>query len=152
MMDADMNLVGIGRKRTLRAVLAAACLAAAILVAPRPAVATDLDELRQRAQFIADQVSAREHDLERLNAKHSSLSAQIADASSQIGLMELELHRAEQAQDAAMQDYIDRAVEAYMDGSTTHLALLLSSQDLNQLFTIAEATVASAAEDADALD
>lgn len=147
-----MNMVGIGRKRTLRAVLAAACFAAALLTAPGPAVATDLEQLRQRAQFIADQVSAREHDLERLNAKHSSLSAQIADASSQIGLMELELHRAEQDRAAAMQDYIDRAVEAYMDGSTTHLALLLSSKDLNQLFTIAEATVASAAEDADALD
>lgn len=151
MMYADMMKVGIGRKRTLRALLAAASLAAATLAAPGPAVATDLDELRQRAQFIADQVSAREHDLERLNRRHSSLSGRIEDASSQIGLMELELHRAEQARVRAMQDYIDRAVEAYMDGSTTHLALLLSSQDLNQLFTIAEATVASAAEDADAL-
>lgn len=146
-----MMKVGIGRKRTLRAVAAAACLAAAVLAAPGPAVATDLDELRQRAQFIADQVSAREHDLERLNRRHSSLSDEIDAASSQIGLMELELHRAEQAHTAAMEDYVERAIEAYMDGSTTHLALLLSSKDLNQLFTIAEATMASAEEDGEAL-
>jgi len=152
MIDADIMKVEIGRKRTLRALTAGACLAATMVAAPGPAGAADLDELRSRAQLIADQVSAREHDLDRLNQRHQALTDQIEETSSQIGLMELELHRAEQAHDKAMGDYIERAVEAYMDGSTTHLALMLSSQDLTQLFTIAEATMASAESDAEALD
>ena len=144
--------MGIVRKRTLRATGAALALAVAALAAPGPAVATDLESLRARAQLIADQVSAREHDLERLEGKRSLLADQIAQASSDIGLLELELHRAEQAHARATQEYIDRAVEAYMDGSTTHLALLLSAKDMNQLFTIAEATAASAKQDADSVD
>ena len=143
--------MGTGPRRTLRAVLAALALVGAGLSAPRAATASDLDELRQRAQLVADQVSAHEHDLSRLDLERASLVAEIDRASSEIGLLELELHRAEAAHHQAMQDYVDRAVEAYMDGSTTHLALLLSSKDMNQLFTIAEATVASAEEDAVAL-
>jgi hypothetical protein len=121
------------------------------MAAQAPAGAADLASLRARAQLIADQVSAREHDLERLESKHALLTQQITQASSEIGVLELELHRAEAAHAEAIQEYIDRAVEAYMDGSTTHLALLLSAKDMNQLFTIAEATVASAEQDADSV-
>ena len=140
------------RKRTLQTALAAALLGIAALAAQPPAGAADLDSLRARAQLIADQVSAREHDLERLETRHALLTQQITEASSEIGVLELELHRAEAAHAEAAQEYIDRAVEAYMDGSTTHLALLLSAKDMNQLFTIAEATAASAQEDAASVD
>lgn len=140
--------MGIPARRTLPASVVALILAAALIGAQAPATATDLDSLRARAQLIADQVSAREHDLERLERRHASLTEQIVEASSEIGVLELELHRAEAAHVRATQEYIDRAVEAYMDGSTTHLALLLSAKDMNQLFTIAEATVASAQKDA----
>ena len=152
MMDADEMNVGIVRNRTLRASLAALALVGAALAAPGPATAADLETLRDRAQFVADQVTAREHDLQRLTQRHSKLSDEIESASRDIGILELELHRAEAAHQRAMDDYVARAVEAYMDGSTTHLALLLSSKDMNQLFTIAEATVASAQEDATALN
>lgn len=152
MMDADEMDVEITRKRTLSAVVVTLGLLGAALGAPGPATAADLESLRDKAQFVADQVSAREHDLARLGQRHARLTEQIDAASSEIGVLELQLHRAEAAHDRAMEDYVDRAVEAYMDGSTTHLALLLSSKDMNQLFTIAEATVASAAEDATALD
>ncbi|HJR46360.1 MAG TPA: septal ring lytic transglycosylase RlpA family protein [Actinomycetota bacterium] len=139
-------------KRTLRAAVAVAALLGAALAAPGSATAADLESLRERAQFIADQVSAREHDLARLQRRLAGLSDRIEDASSRIGLLELELHRVEAAREEAQQEYIDRAVEAYMDGSTTHLALLLSSKDMNQFFTIAEATMASAEMDAAAVD
>jgi len=142
-----MNM-GMLRKRTLRTGAFGALLTVAALAAQAPAGAADLASLRARAQLIADQVSAREHDLERLESKHALLTRQITEASSEIGVLELELHRAEAAHAEASQEYIDRAVEAYMDGSTTHLALLLSAKDMNQLFTIAEATVASAEQDA----
>jgi len=140
------------RKRTLRTGAIGALLAVAAMAAQAPAGAADLDSLRARAQLIADQVSAREHDLERLESKHSLLTQQITQASSEIGVLELELHRAEAAHAEATREYINRAVEAYMDGSTTHLALLLSAKDMNQLFTIAEATVASAEQDAASVD
>lgn len=140
--------MGNVRKRTLRTGVTAALLAVAALAAQGPAGAADLDSLRARAQLIADQVSARERDLERLEGRHALLTAQIAQASSEIGILELELHRAEAAHAKATQEYIDRAVEAYMDGSTTNLALLLSAKNMNQLFTIAEATAASAQQDA----
>ncbi len=152
MRNADEMDVGIVRNRILRASLAALALAGAALAAPGAATAADLEALRDRAQFVADQVSAREHDLHRLTQRHSRLSEDIESASRDLGILELELHRAEAAHQRAMEDYVARAVEAYMDGSTTHLALLLSSKDMNQLFTIAEATVASAQEDATALD
>lgn len=142
-----MNM-GIHCKRALRPAVGAILLAVASLAAQGPAAATDLDSLRARAQLVADQVSAREHDLERLESRQASLTEQITQASSEIGVLELELHRAEAAHAEATQEYIDRAVEAYMDGSTTHLALLLSAKDMTQLFTIAEATIASAEHDA----
>ena len=152
MMGADEMDVGIGPKRTLRAVVTALAVVGAAFAAPGTATATDLEALRERAQFIANQVSAREHDLARLEQRLGTLSKEIEEASSRIGLLELDLHRAEAARDRAQEEYVDRAVEAYMDGSTTHLALLLSSKDMTQLFTIAEATMASAEEDAAAMD
>lgn len=151
MMGADEMNVGIGPKRTLRPVVAALAVVGAAFAAPGTATATDLEALRERAQFIADQVSAREHDLARLERRLGTLSEEIEEAGSRIGLLELELHRVEAARDRAQERYIERAVEAYMDGSTTHLALLLSSKDLTQMFTLAEATMASARDDAAAV-
>jgi hypothetical protein len=120
-------------------------------LAPGPATATDLASLRARAQLIADQVSVRERDLARLEDKHAALAARIEDASRQLGVQELELRQAEEAEAAATEAYVERAVEAYMDGSATNLALLLSARDLHQLLTLAEATVASAQQDAAAV-
>jgi rare lipoprotein A len=145
----EMTIV---RERTLRVGALSLLLGVAALAAQGSAAATDLDSLRARAQLIADQVSAREHDLERLEGRHAELTEEITQASADIGVLELELHRAEAARTRATQEYIDRAVEAYMDGSTTHLALLLSAKDMNQLFTIAEATAASARKDAASVD
>lgn len=152
MMGADEMNMGIGPKRTLRAVAAALAVVGAALAAPGTAAATDLEALRERAQFIADQVSAREHDLARLERRLATLSEEIEEAGSRIGILELELHRVEAARDRAQDEYVERAVEAYMDGSTTHLALLLSSKDMTQLFTLVEATMASAEEDAAAVE
>ncbi len=139
------------RKRTLRTLTALAYVTGAAVAAPG-ASAGDLESLRARAQLIADQVSEREHDLERLESKQVSLAEDIAQASSDIGLLELELQRAQVAHQRALQNYVDRAVEAYMDGSATQLALLLSAKDMNQLFALTEATVASASEDVAAVE
>jgi hypothetical protein len=141
------------RTSTARGWAGAVVLAATLVggLVPAPATATDLASLRARAQLIADQVSLRERDLARLEDKQATLASRIEDASRQLGVEELELRRAEEAAAAATDAYVERAVEAYMGGSATDLALLLSARDLHQLLSLAEATVASAQQDAAAV-
>ncbi|MDQ4065573.1 MAG: septal ring lytic transglycosylase RlpA family protein [Actinomycetota bacterium] len=125
-------------------------LAAATL--PRPATATDLSELRRRAQAIADEVSALEHRGARLQARANRLNREITAATAEIGTLELEIHHASAAVNSARERYVARAVEAYMSGSTTRLALLLSARSLGELVSLAEATYALGASESAALE
>jgi rare lipoprotein A (peptidoglycan hydrolase) len=153
MMNADEMNVRYGRIGTLRALGLAVLVAVSGAVAPRASRAepTDFSSLQERAQRLGDQVTSLERDLEGLSARRAQLERDIAAASSAIGLMELERHDADLAYDSALNRYVQRAVEAYKDGSASQLAILLSSQSMSQLFTLAEAQLASAEQDSDAL-
>jgi rare lipoprotein A len=131
------------------------CVAVAGLVAVavvHPASARDLDELRARAQELADQVSGLEERLESLSGREARLDAEIEQVSAEIGVLELDLRDKEAAADAALRRFVDRAVEAYKGSSTSRLALLLSAQDVTDLVTYAEAASHAAEADAEALE
>ncbi len=130
------------------------CVAVAGLVAlavVQPASARDLDELRARAQELADQVSGLEERLESLSGREAELDAKIEDVSAEIGTLELELRDQEAAADRAREVLIERVVEAYKGSSTSRLALLLSAEDVTDLVTYAEATSHAAEAEAEAL-
>lgn len=115
-------------------------LLAASLFQPA-AVAVDLNELRRRAQEVADEVSRLERARATLAARSKRLQRQIDRTSAEIGVLEAEIGDANEAVSIATERYIDRAVEAYKTGSVTRLALMLSADSLGELMTMAEATL-----------
>jgi rare lipoprotein A len=138
-------------RRALRALISSVLVAVALGAGGRLASAADLETLRERAQAIADGVSGLEQELASLNQRRSRLENRIAARSAEIGLIESELHDAEQAYVEALDSYTSRAVEAYKSGSTGQFALLLSSRSMDELFARAEAQSEAASLDADAV-
>ncbi|HEY7873894.1 MAG TPA: septal ring lytic transglycosylase RlpA family protein [Actinomycetota bacterium] len=135
----------------VRALVALAVLAGAV-VAVRPAGAADLDELRARAQAIADEVTALEHRLADLEDESDHLAASIQQADADIGVLELEIHDTEAALATAEDRFTARAVEAYKSTSAgTELEMLLSARDLGHMLTLAKASANAAESDEDAL-
>ena len=134
--------------------LVAVCLIAGAVVATRPpAGAADLDELRARAQSIADDVTALEQRLAKLDDRKARLADEIERANADIGMLELEIHNVTAKLEAARASYVDRAVEAYKSGTTgARLEMFLSTKDLGQMLTLAEASANSAEADRESLD
>ena len=128
--------------------LAPALVAAALLT---PAHATDVEELRRRAQSVADRVSDLERKRVALTDKRRKLEREIETASSEIGLRELEMRKMDEAIAEAQDRFVERAVEAYKSGSTANLELILSARTVTDMITVAEARGASALADTDAL-
>jgi rare lipoprotein A len=143
--------VNIRLTRTVRALIAASLLAAGA-VAVRPAQASDLDDLRARAQAMADDVTALEHRLAWLEDEDARLDEAIDDANADIGVLELEIHDTEAELAEAEDLFVARAVEAYKSTSTgTDLEMMLSTNDLGQMLTLAKANANAAATDEQAL-
>jgi rare lipoprotein A len=138
-------------RRPLRALVASLLVATALGAGGHLASAADLETLRERAQAIADGVGGLEQELAVLNQRRGRLEERIATRSAEIGVIENELHDAEQAYDEALDSYTSRAVEAYKSGSTGRFALLLSSRSMDELFARAEVQSEAASLDADAL-
>jgi rare lipoprotein A len=105
----------------------------------RPATATDLESLRQRAQAAADQVSALEHRLSGLEIKKQQLERGIANASIELGAVDLRRQEADRRYEAAKKAYVKRAVQAYMNGPTSDLAVILSADSLESMYSAMEA-------------
>lgn len=120
--------------------------------AVQPAVATDLESLRNRAQKIADQVTALEHRLAGLGEREGKLNDEIEAVSREIGVLEEEIDDAQTSYDAALEDYAAKAVELYKAGPMNQLALLLSADDLSDLYAIDLATSVSTREAEEALE
>ena len=139
-------------RRPVHAAAAAAVAALVALALVHPASAADLAELKARAQALGDQVSALETRLEKLSGREAELDRRIADASAEIGTLELELRNQEQAADAARDLVVERVVEAYK-GSTTsdRLALVLAAEDMTDAIEAAAVTGHAAEADAEAL-
>jgi rare lipoprotein A (peptidoglycan hydrolase) len=135
----------------LRALVAAALVTVAG-VAVGPAGAADLDELRARAQSIADEVTALEQRLVRLEDEETRLAAEIEKANADIGVLELQIHDTELALADAQARFVERAREAYMSATTgSDLEMILSTSDMSQLLTIAKANDNAAESDEQAL-
>ena len=132
--------------------MAAVATALVALALVHPASATDLDELKARAQALADQVSGLEQRLDGLSGREAQLDARIEQVSAEIGALELELGEREAATDAARDAFIERAVAAYKSGTTSRLALLLSAENVTDLISYAEMSSEIAEADADAID
>lgn len=136
------------RTRTILVTGVAVLLAGAATV---PARATDLDSLRTRAQRLGDGVGDLERRLENLQDKQAGLEAEIERASAEIGVLEMGVGEAEERYEAALDRYVDRAVEAYKSGPATDLALLLSTRSMDDFYRVLQANGISASSDREAL-
>jgi peptidoglycan hydrolase CwlO-like protein/3D (Asp-Asp-Asp) domain-containing protein len=122
-----------------RVVTAAALVVTAAVAASRPATATDLDSLRWRAQAVADEVTALERQLAPLRAKQERLQTKIDLESEHLAVLEVEIADAREAYEAALDVYVESAVEAYKRGPTNDVELLLSARTLTDLYTLSKA-------------
>jgi peptidoglycan hydrolase CwlO-like protein len=142
----------LGRTTATRG-FAAAVMVATLFGALAPsATATDIEDLRTRAQALGSKVSDLEGSLQDLNSKRSELSTEIDRLSADLGILESHLGDAEDAYTDAMSEYVGRAVEAYKSGPASDLALLLSAQTLDQLHAYSELSAHTARKDARALE
>ncbi|MEA2447907.1 MAG: rare lipoprotein [Actinomycetota bacterium] len=114
--------------------------------------ATDIEELRSRAQELGDRVTKLEEDLATLSSRESALRKRMDQTSAAIGILELEKHELDARYEEANGRFIARAVEAYKSGPTSNVEMLLGARTVSQALTLAEAQVRAADKDARALD
>jgi peptidoglycan lytic transglycosylase len=139
------------RLKPARAVIAALLALGAAQVS-RPAAADDLETLRDRAQAVADQVTALEHQLASLKTEKRDLEEDIARSNRAIAALELDIHDAEARAENARRRYVASAVEVYKAGPSGRLELLLSARSVSELATLAQATSTVAELDSGALE
>ena len=137
--------------RTKRLSAAGLALLIAAGAAAPSAGAADIEQLRERAQRIGDDVTELEQELATLNDTRQRLGTDIAEASAEIGVLEAGVNDAERRYDEALDRYVERAVAAYKSGSLDDVAMLLSTRTLDDLYTIVEAQRRAAADDREAL-
>jgi rare lipoprotein A len=135
-----------------RALIAALLAGATALAASRGATASDLETVRARAKTAGEQITALEHELAALRDETKAIKAEIEAASRDIGILEAEIHDAEAAFTRARDRYVDRAVEAYKAGPTAQIEVVLSAQNMSDLYALSEAAEHVSSLDAEALD
>lgn len=133
---------GLGRAMPVVALVATTALSMG------RATATDIEALREQAQTLGARVTGLEQELQDLNGKSAELKAAMEITSRRIGLLELQKHDLGAAKDEAMGRYVARAVEAYKEGPTARVELVLSSKTMSELLTIAVAQARAADRDA----
>jgi peptidoglycan hydrolase CwlO-like protein len=117
------------------------------------AEAADLRTLRERAQAVADRVTALERRLSALGQRKERLALAVGHSSAEIGLLEVDLRDAERSLSAARSLIEERAIEVYKSSVTGEdIETLLSAQDLHELEVIAEVQAAAARADDSALE
>lgn len=132
-----------GYLRALGGALVAVVIAAA---ASAPAGAEDLTTLRDRAQSVADRVTALERELQSLREDRDRLSADIADLDREIGALERRRQAIESAYVRALDRYVTNAVAVYKSHSPTDgLGLILSARSYSDLVSLTHAANAAAA-------
>jgi rare lipoprotein A (peptidoglycan hydrolase) len=133
------------RATCLRAFLAAGLALAASSSHPGPSRAGDLEDLRSRAQVIADQVTALEHRLAGLRAEKKRLRDGIEAADREMASLELRRNETDLAYRQALDDYVESAVAVYKSPSpSASVELILSARDMNELVAFAHLSSASA--------
>ncbi len=148
----DTGEVSRTRSSCRRALIPLVAVAAGSLVMPSTAGATDLDELRKRAQQIGDEVSTIEGELDSLRTRKAELEDEIVRSSQELGALELAQNQAEDRYDEALATYVARAVEAYKAGPSRATEMLVAAQDLTDLMTLDEVSERVAELDAAALE
>lgn len=133
------------RTRTARALAIAVAALIIAATAPLVATATDVNELRARAQGAADRVTDLERGLEGLRGRRSKLQAVIDAADRQIAVLELRRQRAAVRYDDALVAYVEAAVDVYKSPSAgANLEIILSARDISDLVTLSKLTSSSA--------
>jgi rare lipoprotein A len=132
---ADNHLV----KPVARALIAASLVLLAGVAALPRAAAEDLDELRTRAQEVADRLSSLERRLISLEDRREGLEQDIFTSDQRIGALELSIHEFEADYRAARGRYVDSAIRAYKAGSNAQLELLLSARSMSELASLVQA-------------
>jgi predicted nucleic acid-binding Zn-ribbon protein len=126
-------------------VTAAVAALAVAAGAPGHATASDIDDLRARAQEIADEVTATEVRLADLRAERTQVEQRIAGVDAEIAALEVERQAAARAYDRALDAYVGDAIELYKSPSAgINLELMLTARDVNQLLMLTHVTNASA--------
>ena len=123
-----------------RALIAATLVLLAGAAALPQAAAEDLDELRTRAQEVADRLSSLEKRLISLEGRRERLEQDILTSDQRIGALELSIHGYEADYEAARGRYVDSAVRAYKAGANSQLELLLSARTMSELASLAQDT------------
>jgi rare lipoprotein A (peptidoglycan hydrolase) len=109
--------------------------------------ASDLESTRRRAQSVAERVSDLERRLATLRARRATLGESVVATTQHIVALEAEMGATRRALEIARARYVGRAVEAYKEGPTGRLALVLSVEHPADLLDIAEATSRAAQAD-----
>ena len=140
------------RRPLPRALVAIAlCLTVAAVSQPPTARAAYLDDLRRRAQEVADEITSLERRLQELRAERERLDAGIVSLTQELALLQRTIDQRASRVAAARTRYVDRAVEVYKNAGTSHLEALFAARDLGELLDIAEAVSRAASADADSL-
>ena len=133
------------RVKTARALAAALSALIIAAVAPDRATATDINELRSRAQTAADRVSGLERRLDGLRSRRSELQAVIDAADRRLALLELRRQEAAVRYEEALAGYVEAAVDVYKSPSpTTNLEIILSAKDISDVVTLSKLTRSTA--------
>ena len=135
-----------------RALAAGAVVVAAATAAGGSAVADDLDTARAEAQAVADEISTLGRRLDGLDDERDRLADDIEAIHAQMGEIELAIDEADEDYQAKVARLQERAVEAYKAGSSASLTLLLSADNLTEMYTISEALSEAASLDQEVLD
>jgi rare lipoprotein A len=142
----------MGGRRTAGKAVVAALLACTAVGAASQATAGDIEAMRVRAQGVADEITGLEHRLASLRDEQAELTASIERAGQEMAVLEVEIHEADAAYRRTVDRFVERAVESYKAGSTGRLSLLLSAENLTDMYTILEASSQAAELDSDALE
>ncbi len=132
----------------IAACLAALTATAGVQAAPRP----DLGSLKQRAQAIADEVTALELQLAELRDERDELQEEMDALALDISRLEGSIHDYDLAFAAARDRLVARMVEAYKRGPSSDLDLLLSADSITEAASIAQSATRAAEIDARRLD
>jgi predicted nucleic acid-binding Zn-ribbon protein len=137
--------VNLTRARTARALAAALATIIIAASAPERATATDINQLRSRAQTAADRVTGLERRLNGLRSRRSELQDEIDAADRRMALLDLRRQQASGRYEEAMAAYVDAAIDVYTGPSpSTSLEIILSARDISDVVTLSKLTTSSA--------
>lgn len=131
-----MTSLATARRAGLSALIGGIALLAALTGAP--ATAADLGTLRDSAASIAGTVSELEAKIATLEAEDRGIQSRIDTTSAELNQIEHELEEAEAAFDEAEARYVELAISAYKTDDPTQLALILSSDTLDDMSRVAQ--------------